>query len=43
MNVDVNVEKVLALRAEFNDAAKGKYKLSLNDFVIKVLFFLSLS
>ncbi len=35
LSVDVRVDKILALRKEFNDSAEGAYKLSVNDFVVK--------
>ncbi len=35
LTIDVNVEKLSALRKELNDAAKGQFKLSVNDFVVK--------
>lgn len=35
LTVDVQVDEVMQLRAKLNNAADGKFKLSLNDFVIK--------
>jgi pyruvate dehydrogenase E2 component (dihydrolipoamide acetyltransferase) len=35
LNVGVNIDALLKLRAEMNDKAGGKYKLSVNDFIIK--------
>lgn len=35
LNIGVNIDPLLKLRAEMNDKAGGKYKLSVNDFVIK--------
>ncbi len=35
LNVGVNIDALLKLRAEMNDKAAGKYKLSVNDFIIK--------
>lgn len=32
---EVRMDKVMALRKQFNEEGKGEYKLSLNDFVIK--------
>lgn len=35
LSVDVNVDELQAVRAELNAVADGKYKLSVNDFIIK--------
>ncbi len=35
LNVGVNIDALLKLRADMNDKAGGKYKLSVNDFIIK--------
>jgi pyruvate dehydrogenase E2 component (dihydrolipoamide acetyltransferase) len=35
LNTAVNIDALMKLRAELNDKAAGKYKLSVNDFVIK--------
>lgn len=35
LNVAVNIDPLMKLRAELNDKADGKYKLSVNDFIIK--------
>jgi len=35
LNIAVNIDPLMKLRAEMNDKAAGKYKLSVNDFVIK--------
>ncbi|MDB5478555.1 MAG: pyruvate dehydrogenase component [Alphaproteobacteria bacterium] len=35
LNTAVNIDKLMALRAEINDGSEGKFKLSVNDFVIK--------
>jgi pyruvate dehydrogenase E2 component (dihydrolipoamide acetyltransferase) len=37
LTVDCRIDTLLASRAELNDAAKGAYKLSVNDFVIKAV------
>lgn len=37
LNVAVNIDPLLKLRAEVNDKAAGKYKLSVNDFIIKAV------
>jgi len=35
LSVDVNVDELMAVRSELNAVADGKYKLSVNDFIIK--------
>ena len=35
LTVDVNVDKLMELRKRLNEASKGEYKLSVNDFIIK--------
>lgn len=35
LNVAINIDPLMALRAEMNNKADGKYKLSVNDFIIK--------
>jgi pyruvate dehydrogenase E2 component (dihydrolipoamide acetyltransferase) len=35
LTVEFRIDALLAARQQINDAAKGKYKLSVNDFVIK--------
>lgn len=35
LNVSINIDKLMALRAEINDSSDGKFKLSVNDFIIK--------
>eukprot|EP01119_Soliformovum_irregulare_P000359 TRINITY_DN1024_c0_g1_i1.p1 TRINITY_DN1024_c0_g1~~TRINITY_DN1024_c0_g1_i1.p1 ORF type:complete len:508 (+),score=179.32 TRINITY_DN1024_c0_g1_i1:47-1570(+) len=35
LTIDCNVDKLLELRTKLNDKAKGEYKLSMNDFVVK--------
>jgi pyruvate dehydrogenase E2 component (dihydrolipoamide acetyltransferase) len=35
LTMEVRVDKLLKLRAELNDQSNGKYKLSVNDFIIK--------
>ena len=35
LTTDVNLDKLMATRADFNERAKGEYKVSVNDFVIK--------
>jgi len=35
LTMEVRVDKLLKLRAELNDQANGKFKLSVNDFIIK--------
>ncbi|MBI1327231.1 MAG: pyruvate dehydrogenase complex dihydrolipoamide acetyltransferase [Alphaproteobacteria bacterium] len=35
LTIECRLDNLLAARAELNDAAKGAYKLSVNDFVIK--------
>lgn len=35
LTIDCNVDKLMALRSQLNKQAKDKYKLSVNDFVIK--------
>jgi pyruvate dehydrogenase E2 component (dihydrolipoamide acetyltransferase) len=35
LTVECDLENLMAARAELNDAAKGEYKLSVNDFIIK--------
>lgn len=37
LNIPVNIDPLMKLRAEMNDKAGGKYKLSVNDFVIKAV------
>lgn len=32
---DINVDELLALRTEMNESAKGAFKLSVNDFIVK--------
>lgn len=35
LTIEVNMDKVLQLRETLNNASDGKYKLSVNDFIIK--------
>ncbi|MDP2436390.1 MAG: pyruvate dehydrogenase complex dihydrolipoamide acetyltransferase [archaeon] len=35
LTMDINVDQLLKVRAELNESAKGAYKLSVNDFVVK--------
>ncbi len=35
LNIDCNIDALLAARKDINDKAKGEYKLSVNDFIIK--------
>jgi len=35
LTAEINVDKLLKLRAELNNRGKGEYKLSVNDFVVK--------
>ncbi len=37
LNIAVNIDPLMKLRAEMNDKAGGKYKLSVNDFIIKAV------
>ena len=37
LTVDCQIDGLLEARAKLNDAAKGKYKLSVNDFVVKAV------
>jgi pyruvate dehydrogenase E2 component (dihydrolipoamide acetyltransferase) len=37
LNTAVNIDALMKLRAELNDKAAGKFKLSVNDFVIKAV------
>ena len=37
LTVDCRIDALMALRAELNEAGKGAYKLSVNDFVIKAV------
>lgn len=37
LTVDCQIDGLLEARAQLNDAAKGKYKLSVNDFVVKAV------
>jgi pyruvate dehydrogenase E2 component (dihydrolipoamide acetyltransferase) len=37
LNIAVNIDSLMKLRAEMNDKAGGKYKLSVNDFIIKAV------
>jgi pyruvate dehydrogenase E2 component (dihydrolipoamide acetyltransferase) len=37
LTVDCQIDGLMEARAKLNDAAKGKYKLSVNDFVVKAV------
>ena len=37
LTADCRIDELLAARAKLNDAAKGKFKLSVNDFVVKAV------
>ncbi|MCL2566715.1 MAG: 2-oxo acid dehydrogenase subunit E2, partial [Alphaproteobacteria bacterium] len=37
LTIDCNMETILKARASLNDASKDKYKLSVNDFIIKAV------
>jgi len=37
LNIGVNIDPLLKLRAQLNDKAAGKYKLSVNDMIIKAV------
>lgn len=37
LTIDVRLDKLMALRTELNGRAKDRYKLSVNDFIIKAL------
>lgn len=37
LNVDVEMDRLMDLRAQLNEAADGAFKLSVNDFIIKLL------
>ncbi len=37
LNIGVNIDPLLALRADLNKKADGKFKLSVNDFIIKAV------
>lgn len=39
LTMDVRMDKLLKLRTELNDQSNGKYKLSVNDFIIKASAF----
>ncbi|MFQ5582159.1 MAG: pyruvate dehydrogenase complex dihydrolipoamide acetyltransferase [Mariprofundaceae bacterium] len=37
LTIDINMERLMDLRLQFNEAADGAFKLSVNDFIIKAV------